>query len=117
MNYYRGCIIKKAKILGIKNIKKHIFLCCDQSVDKCCNRETSLESWFFLKKRLSDLNLSQSGMIYRSKANCLRICQGGPIAVIYPDGIWYHSCTPKVLEQIIQKHLINNQIVSEYQIL
>ncbi len=107
----------KVEALGIRNARRHVFLCCDQAKPKCCDRERSLEAWSYLKRRLKELELSTGGEVLRTKADCLRLCHAGPIALVYPDGVWYHSCDPPVLERILTEHLQGNRVVEEYRVL
>ncbi len=112
-------LAKSVDKLGLQVIQRHIFICAEATRPECCDRAASIEVWNYLKRRLRELKLDQATIdrpscIFRTKANCLRVCHSGPILVVYPDGTWYHSVTKEVVDRILTEHIIGNQPVQDY---
>lgn len=104
---------RKVESLGIPRIRHHVFLCAEQSDPKCCSRKRANEAWDYLKRRVRELGLDEEG-VYRTRANCLRVCRDGPVAVVYPEGTWYRACDPPVIERILREHLMEGKPVREF---
>jgi (2Fe-2S) ferredoxin len=93
--------------------KHHIFFCTNSrdSDRKSCNDCGAQSLQEHAKLTIKKLNLSGKGNIRVNKAGCLDRCEEGPVAVVYPEGVWYTFVDTDDIDEICEKHLVNGQIV------
>jgi (2Fe-2S) ferredoxin len=103
-----------AEKLLIGQFHRHVFLCVGES---CCSAAVGQAAWDVLKDELKARNLSLStgpAACYRTKVGCLRICAGGPIMVVYPEGTWYMGMTADRIPRFVQEHLVEGKPIEEW---
>ena len=105
----RRALEERARELNVGGYQRHFFVCTGPD---CCSEQQGLETWKFVKQRLTELGL-RNGAVYATKVRCFRMCRNGPIGVVYPEGTWYHSLTPAAAERVIQEHLIGSKPVQD----
>ena len=108
--FERKTLVDKGESLKLGEYKRHVMLCMGP---KCCSEEEGQEAWSRLKGRLKEMGL-RDGQIYATKAGCLRLCKAGPVAVVYPEGVWYGRMQGKAIDRLIDEHLVGGKVVEEF---
>ena len=93
--------------------KRHIFFCLNERAngENCCAHHNAQAAFDHCKKRVKDLGLAGPGQVRVNKAGCLDRCSAGPVAVVYPEGTWYTFVDQADIDEIVDSHLKNGQVV------
>lgn len=93
--------------------KRHIFFCLNErkNNEACCAQQGAQAAFDHCKSRVKALGLAGAGEVRVNKAGCLDRCTGGPVAVVYPEGVWYSYVDASDIDDIVESHLKNGQIV------
>jgi (2Fe-2S) ferredoxin len=105
-----------AKLL-IGEFHRHVFLCVGDSCCSATGKDGAQAAWDALKDELKARGLSLAtgpAACYRTKVSCLRVCTGGPVMVVYPEGTWYGGMTADRIPRFVQEHLIDGNPIEEW---
>lgn len=97
---------------------KHVFFCTNSREDssECCNRFNSQKMRKYAKNKAKELGILGDEKVRINSAGCLGKCEKGPVIVIYPEATWYTWVDEMDVDEILQKHLIENKIVDRLKI-
>ena len=105
---------RRSQKFGLPGIRRCILLCTDTKEAGCASKRTMKASWQYLRKRARQLGLGRAAGLLTLQSQCVGLCQCGPIAVVYPDGVWYLNCVPEVIDRILTDHILGDRVVEEY---
>ena len=105
---------RKLEKMGVPGARRHVLMCVDLDETGCANAKRMKRAWSHLRTRLKERGLTgRNGSVLRARTRCLGICEGGPLAVVYPEGAWYGDCDPDTVDRIVDEHLVGGRIVED----
>lgn len=93
--------------------KRHVFFCLNErkNGEACCAQSNAQEAFDHCKNRVKALGLAGPGQVRVNKSGCLDRCAGGPVVVVYPEAVWYTYVDHADIDEIVESHLKNGQVV------